>query len=217
LPRPIEAASSTNHRRIKNLTPKQKRKDMKSEQLTHATATGVFLLLFGVASAAPSLSNKIVEWTPAEGGNGHYYEAIHIPEGISWSSANNIARCSGGYLATITSSNENAFVFALVKDPKFWDKAPGTAIHGPWLGGIKSGENFEWVTGEKFEYTNWAGSNPNGFWYSVEENRIHYLHGTTVEPTWNDNRDDPALWDDIIDFHTVVKGFIIEYNPASAD
>jgi hypothetical protein len=170
-------------------------------------------------SSEPSDNDQSIEWFA--GGNGHHYKAVHVPEGISWTAASNAAAKAGGYLATITSSNENNFVFSLIEDPKFWEKSPGTSMHGPWLGGFRSGNSFEWVTGEEFTYTNWAGSNPNGTWAGIAEDKIHYLYTDKDNyfPTWNDNRDDPSLWGEICGtlFDTVVTGYIIEYESAPAE
>jgi hypothetical protein len=47
--------------------------------------------------------------------NGHYYEAVSVPEGISWEAANAAANASTfnamhGHLATITTLAENQFL-----------------------------------------------------------------------------------------------------------
>lgn len=65
-----------------------------------------------VAPAAP------IQWTVASGGNGHYYDyvpAISIFAGVSFGTARSAAEASSyvglpGYLATITSAEENDFL-----------------------------------------------------------------------------------------------------------
>lgn len=109
----------------------------------------------GAASAAP------VQWTVGSGGNDHWYEAISAP-GMTWTDAKAAAEAAGGYLATITSGAENAFVFALVPQA-------GGFPDPYWLGGYQNpslpeppfNAGWQWVTGEAWSYTNWAGGEPN--------------------------------------------------------
>jgi hypothetical protein len=131
--------------------------------------------------------------------NGHYYKAVSVPNGISWENAKIAAINEGGYLVTITSKEENDFVFSLISDPNFWSpRMPITDKYfGPWLGGYQSKGSKEpdggwvWVTGEAFSYTNWCQGEPNN-----ELGREKYLHffcytagsqGAKVG-TWNDEK-----------------------------
>ncbi len=66
-----------------------------------------------------------VQWRVSEGGNGHFYMAVTAPAGLSWDRAEVLAEMAGGYLATITSAQENAFVFSLIQDPIDWNVARG--------------------------------------------------------------------------------------------
>lgn len=103
---------------------------------------------------------QIVSWPIANGGNGHFYEAVVAPGGISWSNASSVATNRDGYLATITSSSENAFVFSLVSTgASCWYQEPLSGNwFGPWLGGSQPTGSSEplggwtWVTGEPFSY-----------------------------------------------------------------
>lgn len=47
-----------------------------------------------------------------------------------------MAEEQGGYLATITSSEENNFVFELIDHAEFWYKTGPDDI-GPWIGGYQ--------------------------------------------------------------------------------
>lgn len=107
-------------------------------------------------------------------GETHYYEAIHLPSGnLNWFQAACLAEQAGGYLASITSQEENAFVFGLVSDEKyFWhfppyDGSSNRMNHheisiGPFLGGYQPEGSAEprggwsWLSGEPWEYSNWA-------------------------------------------------------------
>src|SRR5688572_27850883 len=73
------------------------------------------LTLLTVMFAAPC-GGETVEWRAVDGGNGHGYEAVLAPQGISWTQARDAADALGGYLATITSAAENEFVYQQVAD-----------------------------------------------------------------------------------------------------
>ncbi|MCU7805452.1 MAG: hypothetical protein KZQ96_19855 [Candidatus Thiodiazotropha sp. (ex Lucinoma borealis)] len=66
----------------------------------------VILLLSTVTHAT------IVEWSVADGGNGHLYEAVLAGSDITWENAQAAVQARGAdwHLATITSAAENAFV-----------------------------------------------------------------------------------------------------------
>ena len=138
-----------------------------------------------------------VNWDPAVGGNGHYYKPVAAPDGINWEDAQAAAVAQAGYLATIGSAEENAFVFSLVDDPSFWSPSQvNDWALGPWLGGVQPPDSPEpaggwtWVTGEPFAYANWHPTQPNdGDYTGGDQDRIHFA--TTPYPTragtWNDN------------------------------
>src|SRR5512140_1650056 len=107
-------------------------------------------------------SAEWVQWSPASGGNGHFYMAVQIPNGIDWYTAESQAVSLGGHLATITSAAENDFVFSMIAtDTRFWVTV-GSGTRGPWLGGYQipgsqePAAGWAWVTGEPFSYQNWA-------------------------------------------------------------
>lgn len=108
---------------------------------------------------------------PLPEGGTHYYQVVYVPtKNVSWVQAALLAESVGGYLASITSAEENAFVFSLVDDEKyFWefpedytpDSHYGIKI-GPFLGGTKvDGSNdskagWVWLSGEKWDFENWC-------------------------------------------------------------
>jgi hypothetical protein len=125
-----------------------------------------------------------VQWS----GNGHFYEAMSAPRGITWSNAQIAAEASGGYLATINSAVENAFVFSLIDAPLFWN-----TYSGPWLGGLQPAGspepngNWQWVTGEPFGYTNWSPGQPNNAGEINDEDSLHFWSiSSGRSPQWND-------------------------------
>jgi len=100
-------------------------------------------------------------------GTGHFYEAVSSDVGYGRSSAVYHAGDAGGYLATITSSEENDFVASLL--------TPGEEY---WLGGAQYPGGIEpdggwhwdghWGIEEPWGYTNWTGGAPtNPQWLSV--------------------------------------------------
>jgi len=142
--------------------------------------------------------------------NEHYYEAVHVNDGITWDEAREIADKKmfeglSGHLATITSQTENDFVY---------NSLGGELLAGYWLGAYQpngSNEpngNWQWVTGENWNYSNWGGTEPNNS-YGGEfggapagsDEEALQLHPTSSPPyTWND-----------MEKTALMTGFIIEY------
>ena len=108
----------------------------------------------------PDTLINLVQWTKAEGGNDHYYAVMTTTE--YWVEANARAQTlehlgMEGYLATVTSEAENYFildnVLATTNQPNLMDAF--------WMGGFEVDLIWQWITGEPFEYTNWAYNEPN--------------------------------------------------------
>jgi hypothetical protein len=177
-------------------------------------------LILTIASSAPA---AIVQWT-GPGSNGHWYEVINnvvnnIPAPISWDVAEAAAVAKGGYLATLTSADENYWVFNNVVVPYY----RGVDGGGPWIGGYWDSpdpnspdyHNWKWVTGEPWSYTNWYPGEPDYYW---EDNRVGYATGYYDNP----NAHNAGKWVDNINsgafegWHHV--GYVVEYDvpePAS--
>jgi len=151
----------------------------------------------------------MVQWEVADGGNGHYYEAIVASPGITWGQAKDYAELAGGYLVTITSQAENDFVFGLVDNDIYWYH--GYNLRGPWIGGFQptgSDEpdgNWQWVTGEDFVFQNWNIGQPNEF-NSDNENSMHLGNQSTRTSKWNDAPEDFAE----------IQSYVIEAIPEPA-
>lgn len=81
--------------------------------------------------------------------NGHFYYYYEDPE-ISWTMAENYCGISHGHLVTIASAEEQAFLESAF---------PGT---GGWIGAsIREDGNWQWVTDEVLDYTNWNDGEPD--------------------------------------------------------
>jgi hypothetical protein len=137
---------------------------------------------------------------------GHWYEAVLVPDGITWSQSYTNAINRGGYLCTITNADENTFVASLV-DTNYYS-APSTFgdILGPWLGGFRrAGEGtWNWVTGEPFSYAPWYPGQPDG--YGGSDQRLQYYARFTTGSTWGDHPGEP------ISGFSLPRGYIVEYD-----
>jgi hypothetical protein len=162
----------------------------------------VIFSFISTATVAVADITSQAQWTIASGGNGHTYRVVAKPNLISWDAANTEAGLAGGYLATITSPAENAFVFSLIDNAAFWTQSAND--HGPWIGGVQppgSGEpaaGWTWVTQpgastpEPFSYSNWEAGEPNNLTATVlgttyNQDRIRFFHsGSGRAATWSD-------------------------------
>ena len=116
----------------------------------------------GVGDVCEQPITNVSCWQEEYGGNGNWY-ALY-PVATFWPEADTIARsimlpdCKPGHLATITSSEENSFIANYILPPT----PPPTIGDEFWLGGVYEGDSlWSWVTGEPFDYSNWAVDEPN--------------------------------------------------------
>ena len=157
-----------------------------------------FLLATVLLALSPLAQATPVVWD----GNGNTYDIFTYEGSLTWDQASLMAQDMGGHLVTITSAAENDFVSALVADQGFGNR------ERYWLGGYQPFPNgdenvWAWVTGEAWDYTNWAPGEPNNGVGGTQ----HWLH------YWPD----VGLWDDM-ENRAVMDGFVIEYavpEPAS--
>ena len=125
-------------------------------------------------------------------GNGHYYEFVSAP-GTCWTAALAAAASHSyfgmpGYLATLTSAGENAFVTGQ-QPGNFWIGAADNLVEGEWRwkSGPEIGQLF-WqgnATGTAVLYANWDGGEPNDFQPTGED----YGHIYGMSGKWNDLAD----------------------------
>ena len=154
-----------------------------------STLLAAYLLLLLPARA------QWTNWSSSAGGNDHWYRPYRVGAPISWLTASNLASARGSYLATITSEEENTFVFNLINKPMFWNGALGL---GPVFGGFQPPDSPEpaggwtWITGEPWNYTHWAGGQPDNAVGvdGVREDCVHFWQG----PFWNDLRKDSDVF-----------------------
>ena len=156
----------------------------------------------------------------------HFYEFVRSP-GITWTNARTAAASRTfagytGYLATVTSSGENAFVTAKCAGAG-WLGGSDAASEGTWkwMTGPEAGTQF-WsgaATGSAVggQYTNWTnGLEPNNS--GGTENYLHILGPNKSEwPGWaqSDPRYSPGDWNDYADNDSTIVGYVVEYGDAS--
>ena len=158
----------------------------------HSTLKGLSIL-GSVALAAYGSAQTFTTWPD----NGHQYAVVLVGQDGTWTDANNGAISLGGHLATITSVEENDFIFSLIDDPAYWVSQGGAWNFGPWFGLVQApggGEpagGWEWVTGETFSFSNWdvQSNEPNN---SPPNENVAHFHaiGSSHQSYWNDLQGD---------------------------
>lgn len=96
---------------------------------TRGLLAALVIMLAGHALAAP------VRWSQ----NGHFYDTIAVPGGITCQDAQGNALARGGYLATIPSAAEHNVIFRnLMNNAALWhfncDPPFEHLAAGPWIG-----------------------------------------------------------------------------------
>jgi hypothetical protein len=167
------------------------------------------------AQAGPPGPSQLVQWTVASGGNGHWYQyvpSISIFTGFSFEFARAAALASTqaglpGYLATITSQQEQEFINGAFTylvgfggTGNTWLGASDAAVEGQWrwLDGPEAGQ----LVG----YTNWFQGQPSGGPGFEDYDQLALLIQTASPPTrfgWNSLSPCCAF------------GYIIEYGDGS--
>ena len=110
----------------------------------------------------------------APDGTKHQYQIFKgVPK---WRQAQVFCELLGGHLATLTTAEENDFVYGFMRDCGYLTAYFGLsdeARTGDWI----------WVTGEPFEYTNWHRNEPSR---SAKERYGMYFY-KHLDGTWNDS------------------------------
>ncbi len=107
--------------------------------------------------------------------NNHTYSIYNIP--TTWEKAEEICKKLGGHLVTITSQDEQIIVNELLE----YGNLSFYSIGGKRIG---DSNNWEWINGEIFDFTNWATGEPNNV-----NNIENYLSvfNTSIKGYWNDS------------------------------
>jgi hypothetical protein len=147
--------------------------------------------------------------------NGHYYD--FVPTSTTWHTARSQSEGltylgMNGYLATVTSANENAFLNTQYNN--------GQSSRFAWIGGYQYDKlaepagHWRWVTDELWSYTNWGGIEPNNNNTALEDYAMFNI-GALFAGTqgiqsgqWGDAIPTPHSGDPVV-------GYFVEYGPSS--
>ena len=188
-----------------------------------AGALGVLAVTQIALVSGASAQLTAVQWNVVDGGNEHWYQVMVATTSISWFEANERSGSVGGYLATLTTTEENAWVHAIAANaPGAWVLG-GFWVFGPWIGGHRDSSNDQiwvWVTGEPWSFTAWHPSQPD----SNAQTVISFGGGGPTAATWADTSTDEPVhsyiieWsadcnaDSIVDYGQCLNGTLPDYN-----
>ncbi len=172
-------------------------------------------------------STRVINFTMgnklAYSGTQHFYEFVSAP-GITWDAARDAAATHSffglqGYLATVTSAGENAFIAAKLQG-EGWMGAADAAVEGTWrwVTGPEAGTLFFTQTSSQLGgsyggatpggglaidgmYSNWAAGEPND-WGDNEDN-AHFLAN--------------GAWNDYAYNNGSIRGYVVEYGGMPGD
>ncbi len=145
--------------------------------------------------------------------NNHYYQYISDPA-ISWSDARDACDSKRllslkGYLATITSAEENMFINDIIPGNS-WIGASDESIENEW----------KWVTGPESNTQFWQGQGSAAGGYAVGGNYSNW--NGTEEPN-NSNGEDyghmrsSGTWNDFPNNQASITGYVVEYGGMPGD
>lgn len=145
--------------------------------------------------------------------NGHKYEIVKpiIKKEVTWYTAEQICEKWNGHLATVTSNDEQEVLQNYIAE-----KYGEDAMKNYWIGGYRDTEidEWKWITGEKWNYTNWASNEPNNYSGYIES-YAHligkYYSSSKTVGKWNDASDNGAGYANSF-FNSDEYGFICEYD-----
>jgi hypothetical protein len=126
------------------------------------------------------------------GVNGHFYRPISTGTTYTGARAASLLttfKGQTGYLVTITSASENAFIFSNVPQANIWFAATDEVVDGRWVidagpekGTVMKTQNGQLNGNIAGVYNNWAQGEPNGS--NGSEN--YAVTNWNNQPTWND-------------------------------
>ncbi|MCL3781548.1 hypothetical protein EMN47_14245 [Prolixibacteraceae bacterium JC049] len=165
-----------------------------------------------LATGSANSGTRKIEYTmgnaTAFSGNNHYYE--YVAGTLSWQDAKINAESKSyfglqGYLATITSAQENEFIrVKLAGDGWIGCSDADTENTWKWVTGPEAGTIF-WRDGYKIsgQYSNWNDKEPNEY-PPVGEDYGHIFSST-------------GRWNDYYHTNSSIQGYVVEYGGSIGD
>jgi len=124
--------------------------------------------------------------------NGHFYKPVTLGDTYTGARAASLLstfKGQRGYLVTITSADENSFIFVNVPQANIWFAATDEVIDGTWVidagpekGTVMKTSNGQLAGNRPGVYNNWAGGEPNGSNHSED----YAVTNWSGQSTWND-------------------------------
>ena len=145
-----------------------------------------------------------VQWSAADGGNGHWYEGFAEIDEISFEEANAHAVSKGGYLVSITDEGESNFIKNNVaNNADLWVYDVNNCFcGGPFIGGYRnSTEDWQWIDESSWKWTSWHSGNPDGEFEDSQSVRLWDFSSKN----WVDHRNAGETG-------SVVISYIVEWN-----
>lgn len=110
-----------------------------------------------LCSTTPAFA-AVTQWRVEDGGNGHSYDIVVTPL-QTWLDARSQAHAMGGYLASITSPQENDWLwttFNIGGTEAYW----AGYYDGPMFGAYRAtgSSPWTWLSGEPWGWSNWGWS-----------------------------------------------------------
>ena len=137
----------------------------------------IVAIMLSSALTLPAAAQDAVQWTEAEGGNGHWYARAEFAN-QDYEGLISYAQSLGGHLASITSAEENIFLSGISAD------LPDSTLLGA------RDENpspdiceWTWADGSEWNYTNWAADQPNS---CGGEEYVAYYSVASESREWHD-------------------------------
>ena len=102
-----------------------------------------------------------VTWSKEDGGNGHTYQGVVLPERVDWTEARIYAENRGGTLVCLETLEESEWVFEnMAAFAPLWSMTDYNG--GPWVGLFERRGEWVWLSDVNYDGANWFPGEPNG-------------------------------------------------------
>ncbi|MCH2134096.1 MAG: hypothetical protein MK116_10140 [Phycisphaerales bacterium] len=135
-----------------------------------------------------------IQWSPDDGGNGNWYQAIK-PGPTTWAESRSTALARGGDLTSMETDEEITWVFnTIASNPGLW-YYNATENDGPYIGGFQdpSAPDYDepaggwyWLTGTPLQTNYWGPGQPN---YASQDHLHFWSPDASVSMTFDNVED----------------------------